>query len=120
LVKQKDLFDFVFQTGRLMAEKIDSQRAFACVCDAGVDRHPRITARLDRPVKLGKIDENINLKSAVANRVWSFFRRFAMLHQRAPELVGKRYLTGSDEAVQILRALRITEQCPRVDLTEHG
>src|SRR5207247_9405919 len=71
--KQKDLFDFLFQTRRLLAEKVDSQRALTCVCDARVDGHHRILARLNRPVELSKIHKNIALKSAIPDRksvVW--------------------------------------------------
>src|SRR5438309_7372993 len=102
-----------------MAQKINSQRAFARVCEAGVDRYPRKLARLDRPIKLAEIDQNIGFKSTVPNRVGSLSRCFAMLHQPPPQVVRKLYVPGSDQAVQIPSALRITEQRRNVDLTEY-
>src|SRR5207249_2921804 len=116
--KQKDLFDFLFQTRRLLAEKVDSQRALTCVCDARVDGHHRILARLNRPVELSKIHKNIALKSAIPDTRragWAL-----VVDQGPPQLIGEFDLPGSDEAIQILTALPISKQFVAISPAEYG
>src|SRR5262249_38126530 len=65
LAKEKNVPDLVNQARGFVAEEIDSQRAFAVACHLPVDRDHRIVARLDRPVELRKVHQNIGLESAV-------------------------------------------------------
>src|ERR1051326_2373509 len=89
------------------------------MCRRVVDGYSCVVARLDGPVELSEIHQNVGFKSAVPNVIRMFFRRLCRMHQCPPQVAGQSNVASTDQIIEVGAGVTIAEQRLTIDLTEH-